>query len=91
MCIRDRGSTTLPLVVFSRVRLGLNPEMNALATLFISAVTIGVIAVNQLMSAREKKRMRDMQMAFIQPDPAEAPTPDTPPGAVGSPIGRRAA
>ncbi|KWC78479.1 ABC transporter permease subunit, partial [Burkholderia cepacia] len=31
------GSTTLPLVVFSRVRLGLNPEMNALATLFITA------------------------------------------------------
>jgi putrescine transport system permease protein len=29
------GSTTLPMVVFSRVRLGLNPEMNALATLFI--------------------------------------------------------
>ncbi|POR45069.1 hypothetical protein B0G62_1484, partial [Paraburkholderia eburnea] len=63
----------------------------ALATLFISAVTIGVIAVNQLMSAREKKRMRDMQMAFIQPDPAESSTPGTPPGAVGSPIGRRAA
>ena len=35
------GSTTLPLVVFSRVRLGLNPEMNALATLFIALVTVG--------------------------------------------------
>ncbi|NLP59774.1 ABC transporter permease subunit [Paraburkholderia sacchari] len=88
------GSTTLPLVVFSRVRLGLNPEMNALATLFICAVTIGVIAVNQMMAAREKKRMRDMQMAFVQPDPSEAiqtAGPGAPAGAVGSPLGRRAA
>ncbi|WP_042339771.1 ABC transporter permease subunit, partial [Paraburkholderia ferrariae] len=85
------GSTTLPLVVFSRVRLGLNPEMNALATLFISAVTIGVIVANQVMMAREKKRMRDMQMAFAQPDPAEAEKPVAPVGAVGSPLGRKAA
>jgi putrescine transport system permease protein len=68
------GSTTLPLVVFSRVRLGLNPEMNALATLFISAVTIGVIAVNQWMTLRERKRARDMQMAFAIADAADAPS-----------------
>ncbi|WP_322029895.1 ABC transporter permease subunit [Paraburkholderia sp. J76] len=51
------GSTTLPLVVFSRVRLGLNPEMNALATLFIAVVTVGVIAGNYLMQRAERKRM----------------------------------
>jgi putrescine transport system permease protein len=51
------GSTTLPLVVFSRVRLGLNPEMNALATLFIVVVTIGVIAINYFMLRAEKKRL----------------------------------
>lgn len=51
------GSTTLPLVVFSRVRLGLNPEMNALATLFIGVVTIGVIAINYFMLRAEKKRL----------------------------------
>jgi putrescine transport system permease protein len=50
------GSTTLPLVVFSRVRLGLNPEMNALATLFISVVTVGVIVANIFMQRAEKKR-----------------------------------
>ncbi|MDR3441275.1 MAG: ABC transporter permease subunit [Telmatospirillum sp.] len=32
------GSTTLPLVIFSKVRLGLNPEINALATVVILAV-----------------------------------------------------
>ena len=84
------GSTTLPLVVFSRVRLGLNPEMNALATLFISAVTIGVIAVNQLMVIRERKRTRDMQLAFAQPDPADAPRPAAP-AAARAPLGNSAA
>lgn len=58
------GSTTLPMVVFSRVRLGLNPEMNALATLFITSVTIGVIAVNQYMRASERRIAREMRLAF---------------------------
>jgi putrescine transport system permease protein len=51
------GSTTLPLVVFSRVRLGLNPEMNALATLFIALVTVGVIAANVFMQRTERRRL----------------------------------
>ncbi|WJF89128.1 ABC transporter permease subunit [Paraburkholderia bonniea] len=50
------GSTTLPLVVFSRVRLGLNPEMNALATLFIAVVTVGVVAINYFMLRAERRR-----------------------------------
>ncbi|WP_321784691.1 ABC transporter permease subunit [Paraburkholderia sp. J94] len=50
------GSTTLPLVVFSRVRLGLNPEMNALATLFIAVVTVGVIVGNYFMQRAERRR-----------------------------------
>ena len=53
------GSTTLPLVVFSRVRLGLNPEMNALATLFIFAVTIGVVLANVVMLRQERRRMAE--------------------------------
>ncbi|RKP54891.1 ABC transporter permease subunit [Pararobbsia silviterrae] len=52
------GSTTLPLVVFSRVRLGLNPEMNALATLFITVVTIGVVIANYVMQRAEKRRLK---------------------------------
>lgn len=50
------GYTTLPLVVFSRVRLGLNPEMNALATLFIAVVTVGVVLSNQVLLRRERRR-----------------------------------
>ncbi len=61
------GSTTLPLVVFSRVRLGLNPEMNALATLFIVVVTIGVIGANHFMLRAEKRRMaEERRMAELE-------------------------
>ena len=38
------GSSTLPMVVFSMVRRGLSPEINALATLFIGAISIGIVA-----------------------------------------------
>ncbi|MBV6274152.1 ABC transporter permease subunit [Alcaligenaceae bacterium CGII-47] len=42
------GYTTLPLEVFSRVRLGLKPEINALATLFMLGVGIVVIVVYRM-------------------------------------------
>jgi putrescine transport system permease protein len=42
------GYTTLPLEVFSRVRLGLKPEINALATLFILIVGILVLVANRM-------------------------------------------
>jgi putrescine transport system permease protein len=60
------GSTTLPMVIFSRVRLGLNPEMNALATIFITLVTVGVVVANQLMRAKERRLAQEMRMAFAQ-------------------------
>jgi len=60
------GSTTLPMVVFSRVRLGLSPEMNALATLFITSVTIGVVGVNLYMRASERRLAREMRLAFSE-------------------------
>lgn len=47
------GSTTLPMEVFSRVRLGLKPEINALATLFILALGTCVILVNRLQQRKE--------------------------------------
>jgi putrescine transport system permease protein len=47
------GSTTLPMEVFSRVRLGLKPEVNALATLFIFAVGTCVVIVNRTQWRKE--------------------------------------
>ena len=37
------SATTLPIKIFSAVRLGVSPEINALSTLMISIVTVGVI------------------------------------------------
>lgn len=39
------GASTLPMVIFSKVRLGVSPDVNALATLMIAAVAVGVLAV----------------------------------------------
>lgn len=57
------GSTTLPMLVFSSVRMGVNPEINALATLILGVVgVIGLIAW-WLMSRKEKQHQRDRQRA----------------------------
>jgi putrescine transport system permease protein len=57
------GANTLPMVIFSKVRLGLNPEINALASLIIAVVATGVIISTIYMAQAEKRRQRDMQMA----------------------------
>jgi putrescine transport system permease protein len=57
------GANTLPMVIFSKVRLGLNPEINALASLIIAVVATGVIVSTIYMAQAEKRRQRDMQMA----------------------------
>ncbi|RKE39637.1 ABC-type spermidine/putrescine transport system permease subunit II [Paraburkholderia sp. BL23I1N1] len=70
------GWTTLPLVVFSRVRMGLNPEMNAIATMFITVVTIGVVAANRVILARERRLARDVHIAGSQAEKqADPPRP----------------
>lgn len=50
------GYTTLPLEVFSRVRLGLKPEINALATLFILIVGIFVVVANHMQWRKSKNQ-----------------------------------
>lgn len=57
------GSSTLPMVIFSKVRLGVSPDINALASIMVLFVTIGVIIAGILMARQEKRRQRDMQMA----------------------------
>ena len=48
------GSTTLPLVIFSKVRLGLSPEINALATVIITVVSMGVFGAALYQYKRSK-------------------------------------
>jgi putrescine transport system permease protein len=58
------GSSTLPMVVFSKVRLGVSPDINALATILIAIVAIGVAIAGVAMSRQQKIRDRDAQMAL---------------------------
>ena len=44
------GSSTLPMVVFSKVRLGVSPEINVLATLTVTVVTIIIVSVSLWMA-----------------------------------------
>ena len=57
------GSSTLPMVVFSKVRLGVSPEINALATIIVLLVASGIVAAGLVMNQAEKRRQRDVQMA----------------------------
>jgi putrescine transport system permease protein len=58
------GSSTLPMVVFSKVRLGVSPDINALATILIVIVAIGVAIAGFVMARQQKIRDRDAQMAL---------------------------
>ena len=62
------GSSTLPMVIFSKVRLGVSPDINALATIIILIVTVFVIIAGVLMSRQEKARARDAQRALQTQD-----------------------
>ena len=57
------GATTMPLVIFSRARLGLNPSVNAVATLTVALVSIGVIGASLWIARRERARAADMAAA----------------------------
>jgi putrescine transport system permease protein len=57
------GSTTMPLVIFSRARLGLNPTVNAVATVIIVIVAIGTVVASILIARAEKERARAIAQA----------------------------
>ncbi len=57
------GSSTLPMLIYSRVKLGLKPDINALATMIILAVAIGVLIAGWILIRQQKQRQRDAQLA----------------------------
>jgi putrescine transport system permease protein len=57
------GADTLPMVIYSKVKLGVSPDVNALATLIIGGVGTCVIAAGVLMRRAERRRMLEAQMA----------------------------
>jgi putrescine transport system permease protein len=52
------------MVVFSKVRLGVSPDINALATILVAVVAVGVVIAGIAMSRQQKLRDRDAQMAL---------------------------
>ncbi len=57
------GATTMPLVIFSRARLGLNPSVNAVAALIVLVVSVGVVLASLAIARAERKRAQDMAAA----------------------------
>ncbi len=58
------GSTTMPLVIFSRARLGLNPSVNAVATVIIVVVAIGVTVGSVWIARAERRRAAEISAAL---------------------------
>lgn len=50
------GSTTLPMVVYSSVRMGVSPQVNALATLIVLFVTVAVVATGLVLRGRRERQ-----------------------------------
>jgi len=59
------ASTTLPIKIFSAVRLGVSPEINALSTIMIALVVIGVIAASLATKRAALRRQRETRAAFV--------------------------
>lgn len=57
------GATTLPILIWSKVKLGVTPDINALASLIIIIVGICVGIAGIIMNRAEKRRERDIHMA----------------------------
>jgi putrescine transport system permease protein len=50
------GATTLPIRIYSEVRLGVKPEINAVCTIFIAAIAAAVIAASLIGKTRSRER-----------------------------------
>lgn len=57
------GATTLPMKIYSSVRLGVTPEINAVSTILIGLVAAGVIAASIISRRQETRRQADARMA----------------------------
>lgn len=53
------SATTLPMVIFSKVRFGITPEINALATIIVVAVAIGVVFAGNMMQRQNLQRQKE--------------------------------
>ncbi len=50
------GSNTLPMIIFSKIKLGVSPDINALATIIIGIVALGVVIATIAQLRRPQQR-----------------------------------
>jgi putrescine transport system permease protein len=58
------GATTLPMKIYSQVRLGVTPEINAISTLLIGIVTVGVLTAAYFTKRQTDRVERERRRAF---------------------------
>lgn len=58
------GTTTLPILIWSKVKLGVTPDINALATLIVLTVGLCVVAAGVMMNRAERRAERDRRLAY---------------------------
>ena len=56
------GAGTLPMVIYSKVKLGVSPDINALASLIICAVGACVLVAGVVMRRSERRRLLELQL-----------------------------
>jgi putrescine transport system permease protein len=58
------GYNTLPMVIWSKVKLGVTPDINALASIIVGVVACGVAIAAVVLTRAERRRERDIQAAI---------------------------
>lgn len=58
------GTTTLPILVWSKVKLGVTPDINALASIIVAVVAVCVAIAAVMVNRAEKRRDRDARLAY---------------------------
>lgn len=61
--VTGAGTTTLPIKIYSMVKLGVTPEINALSTILIGVVAVGVLLFSLLSRRQELQRQYDKHLA----------------------------
>ena len=57
------GASTLPMVIYSKVKLGVSPDVNALASLIVCAVGLCVLAAGYLMVRTDRRKALEARLA----------------------------
>ena len=58
------GSTTMPITIFSRARLGVSPSVNTVAAITVGVVSVAVVGASVLMARAQRRRSQEMAAAY---------------------------